>query len=109
MRVSKSSGNVFADIGFDRVEADELAAKADLITLVSQTMRARKLTQKQAASLCGVDQPTLSKVLSGAMDSVTIDRLTRWLVALGGRVQINVTTPKAGARSYKGTMRVNAA
>lgn len=108
VKTVKGSSNVFADIGFDRLEADELAAKADLITLVSQTMRTRKLTQKQAAALCGVDQPTLSKVLSGAMDSVTIDRLTRWLVARGGRVQISVTTPRAGARSYKGTMRVSA-
>jgi predicted XRE-type DNA-binding protein len=108
MKVAKSSGNVFSDLGFDRAEADELAAKADLITLVSRTLRARKLTQTQAAALCGVDQPTLSKVLSGALDSVTIDRLTRWLVALGGRVRIDVTTPKAGARSYRGAMRVSA-
>lgn len=108
MKATRSSSNVFTDLGFGRAEADELAAKSDLIALLQRTLRARKLTQKQAAALCDVDQPTLSKVLAGKLESVTIDRLTRWLVALGGRVRINVTPPKAGARSYQGGMRVQA-
>ncbi|MCI0430613.1 MAG: helix-turn-helix domain-containing protein [Rhodospirillales bacterium] len=94
MRVAKSSGNVFADIGFDKRDAEELAVKSDLITLLSRAIRASKLTQDQAAKLCGTDQPTLSKVLRGRLDSVTIDRLTRWIVALGGRVCITVEEPR---------------
>jgi predicted XRE-type DNA-binding protein len=54
-----------------------------LITSISDTIKARKLTQQEAARLCGTDQPTLSKVLRGRMESVTIDRLTAWLTALG--------------------------
>lgn len=85
----KSSDNVFEDIGFSPAEARTLAAKSEIITAIRETIESRKLTQKEAASRCHTDQPTLSKVLRGRMESVTIDRLTTWLHALGGRVEIN--------------------
>jgi predicted XRE-type DNA-binding protein len=88
--VHKSSGNVFADIGFTPAEAAELTAKSALIMAISDTIRQRKLTQQEAARRCGTDQPTLSKVLRGRMESVTIDRLTAWLTALGRTVEIHV-------------------
>ncbi|MDF2765735.1 MAG: transcriptional regulator [Rhodospirillales bacterium] len=105
MKVTRSSGNVFANIGFDKRESDELAAKADLITLVSRAIQDRALTQEQAARLCGTDQPTLSKALRGRLESVTIDRLTRWIVALGGRVRITVEQPRTGS-AQKGSVTV---
>ncbi len=86
----KSSGNVFADMGFTPTEAAELTVKSALITSIGDTIRARKLTQQEAARLCGTDQPTLSKVLRGRMENVTIDRLTAWLTALGCTVEIRV-------------------
>ncbi len=110
MNVTRSSGNVFADIGFDKIEADELAAKSDLIALLTRAIRLRKLTQREAAQLCGTDQPTLSKVLRGRLESVTIDRLARWIVALGGEVRISVSAPgrarrKRGFPRGRGTAR----
>ena len=86
----KSSGNVFADMGFAPAEAAELTVKSALMTSVSDTIKARKLTRQEAARLCGTDQPTLSKVLRGRMESVTIDRLTARLTALGRTVEIRV-------------------
>ncbi len=84
------SGDVFADLGFSPAEAAELRVKSALIDAISDTIRARKLTQRDAARLCGTDQPTLSKVLRGRMESVTIDRLAAWLNALGRTVEIRV-------------------
>ncbi len=95
----RSSGNVFADMGFTRAEAAELTAKSALIDAIGETIKARKLTQLEAARLCGTDQPTLSKVLRGRMESVTIDRLTLWLTALGRTVEIRVHPYAAGADS----------
>ena len=85
-----SSGNVFIDIGFTPGEAAELQAKADLISAIDDTIRRRKLTQVQAAKFCGTDQPTLSKILRGRVESVTIDRLAGFLTALGRPVEIRV-------------------
>ncbi len=106
MRATKSSGNVFADIGFDAIEAQELAVKADLLSLVLKVMREKKLTQTETAALCGIDQPTLSKALNGRLDSITIDRIARWLVALGQSVRIDVAPKKR--RAERGTLSKNA-
>lgn len=86
----RSSGSVFADIGFSVAEAAELTAKSNLIIAIKDTIARRKLTQQEAARLCGTDQPTLSKVFRGRMESVTIDRLASWLNALGRDVEIVV-------------------
>jgi predicted XRE-type DNA-binding protein len=86
----RSSGNIFADIGFSASEAAELSAKSALIEAIGATIKKRKITQAQAAMLCETDQPTLSKVLRGRMESVTIDRLAGWLTALGRTVEIRV-------------------
>lgn len=88
--VHRGSGNIFRDLGFSAGEAAELAAKSALIDAIGDTIARRKLTQKEAAELCETDQPTLSKVLRGRMESVTIDRLAAWLTALGRTVEIHV-------------------
>ncbi|MGO9271135.1 MAG: helix-turn-helix domain-containing protein [Terriglobia bacterium] len=97
--VHKSTGNVFRDIGFTPAEAAELTAKSMLISAIGETIKHRKLTQREAAARCGIDQPTLSKVLRGRLESVTIDRLTAWLTALGRAVEIHVRPYDAKART----------
>ena len=100
----KSGGNVFADIGFTPAEAVELTAKSRLIIALKDTIEQRKLTQREAARLCGTDQPTLSKAFRGRMESVTIDRLAGWLNALGRDVEIIV---KSSPRRHRhGRLRV---
>jgi predicted XRE-type DNA-binding protein len=97
--VHKSSGNVFVDIGFSPAQAAELTAKSTLIAAIDETIKRRKLTQLEAARRCGTDQPTLSKVLRGRMESVTIDRLTAWLTALGRTVDIRVRPYESKAKT----------
>lgn len=109
MKATKSGGNVFRDIGFDAIEAQELAAKADLVAVLMEAIRSRKLRQSEAAHLCGTDQPTLSKALRGKLESVTIDRLAKWIVALGGKIDIRIQPPKSRRDHYTGVMRVSAA
>jgi len=100
----KSSGNVFADIGFTPAEAAELTAKSSMIIAIKDTIEQRKMTQQEAARLCGTDQPTLSKVFRGRMESVTIDRLASWLNALGRDVEIIVKSSPRTRR--QGRLRV---
>jgi predicted XRE-type DNA-binding protein len=86
----KNNGNIFADLGFKPAAAAELTVKSTLIMAIGDTIKERALTQQEAAQLCGTDQPTLSKVLRGRMESVTIDKLAAWLNALGRTVEIRV-------------------
>ena len=99
--VYRSSGDVFIDIGFTPEEAAELNAKSTLIMAIDDTIVRRKLKQAEAARICGTDQPTLSKVLRGRMESVTIDRLATWLAALGRTVEIRVRPFQAKAKTGK--------
>ena len=94
----KGGTNIFSDLGFSPAEAEELLAKSVLIEAIADTIGRRELTQAQAAKLCSTDQPTLSKVLRGRMESVTIDRLAAWLTALGRNVEIRVRPYRAGAK-----------
>lgn len=100
----RSSGNVFADLGFTPAEAEDLTAKSTLIIAIKDAVAHRKLTQQEAARLCGTDQPTLSKVFRGRMESVTIDRLASWLNALGHDVEIIVR--RAPRSRPQGRLRV---
>ncbi|TAK99133.1 MAG: XRE family transcriptional regulator [Rhodospirillaceae bacterium] len=88
--VRTGSDNVFRDLGFNEAEAQEALAKAELIHTIAKTITKQKLTQIEAARRCHTDQPTLSKVLRGRMESVTIDKLASWLMALGRNVEIRV-------------------
>jgi len=47
------------------------------------------LSRKRQSSATPIN-PTLSKILRGRMESVTIDRLASWLTALGRTVEIRV-------------------
>lgn len=84
------SGNIFADLGFSPAATAELTVKSTLIRTIGDTIKERELTQQEAAKLCGTDQPSLSKVLRGRMESITIDKLAAWLIALGRTVEIHV-------------------
>ena len=87
-RVIESSGNVFADLGLKNPE--ELLAKAELVQRISDVISERKLTQARAAKLLGIDQPKVSALLRGRLDGFSIERLFRFLNALGKDVEITV-------------------
>ena len=58
----RSSGNVFADLGFDR--PDEELAKAQIILRIVDLLRGRGLTQTAAGHLLGLPQPPRSRSCS---------------------------------------------
>ena len=87
-QVEASSGNVFADLGLSNPEV--LLARAELVRRIAQIIQKRKLTQADAASLLGIDQPKISALLRGRFQGFSSDRLFRFLNALGNDVEIVV-------------------
>ncbi len=87
-QVERGSGNVFADLGF--ANPDLALAKAELVQCIREIIQERKLTQTKAANLLGLDQPKVSALVRGRVEGYTIDRLVRFLTALGQRVEIRV-------------------
>ncbi|MBI2911549.1 MAG: XRE family transcriptional regulator [Chloroflexi bacterium] len=96
----RSSGNVFADLGLP--DAEELDLKAELVYRISAILAERELTQAQAAEILGIGQPKVSTLLRGRLEGFSVERLLRFLTALGCDVEIAVK-PKAAAR---GRMKV---
>jgi predicted XRE-type DNA-binding protein len=88
------SGNVFADLGV--VDAGEHLIKAGLVVKIDRTIRRRRLTQTAAAQLMGIDQPKVSAMLAGQFRGYSVERLMRFLVALGHDVEIVVKPGKRG-------------
>ena len=89
------SGNVFADIGLPN--AEEHLVKAQLVYRIDGLMKKRGLKQIEAAKLFGVKQPDVSKMLRGDFRQFSVERLMRFLVALGQNVEI-VVTPHRGRK-----------
>ena len=84
----KSGRNVFKDIGVPN--ADEHLVKAQLVFKIDTIMKKRRLKQVEAAHLFGVRQPDISKMLRGDFRQFSVERLLRFLVALGQNVEIVV-------------------
>src|SRR4051795_8452025 len=84
--IEQSSGNVFADLGLKNPE--ELLAKAELVQRICDIIAERKLTQTKAAAVLGIDQPKVSALMRGRLDGFSLDRLFRFLNALGRDVDI---------------------
>jgi predicted XRE-type DNA-binding protein len=89
------SGNVFADLGLP--DAEELKAKALLVIEIVQIIEARCLKQAEAAEIMGIDQPKVSQLMRGKLDGFSMERLYRFLNALGRDIEI-VVTPKPKSR-----------
>ncbi len=87
-RLHRSSGNVFRDLGFAPVEAENLKLRSDLMVALSKLIDSRGLTQVQAASVLGVSQPRISDLVRGKIGRFSLDTLVAMLGHAGVRVRL---------------------
>ena len=90
IKVRRSTGNVFRDLGFSTAEAENLKIRTNLMIRLSKLIETRRLTQAQAASLFEVTQPRISDLVRGKIDRFSIDTLVAMLGHAGIRVQVVV-------------------
>ncbi len=103
--VMQSSGNVFADLGLPG--AEERQARVRLALAINQALQERRVSQTRAAALLDVSQPKISALANYQLDGFSVERLMRFLNALGRDVEIVV---RKKPRSRKnGRVRVTAA
>jgi predicted XRE-type DNA-binding protein len=103
-RVIPSSGNVFVDMGLP--DADQLDTKARLGAAINRIVEKRRLTQAEIAATLEINQPKVSALLHYKLEGFSVERLMRFLVALGQDVEIVV---KAKPRSRSARIAVCAA
>lgn len=88
MKIEKSSGNVFADLGLPRPEQELLKAKLTLE--IYRIVRERGLKQAEAGKILGIKQPHVSALMRNRAGSFSVERLMEFLAALGQDVEIRV-------------------
>lgn len=88
IKYTKSTGNVFADIGFKN--AKERLVKAELALKINQLIEERDLKQIEAAKILGINQPKISAIANGRLNDFSIERLIDFLNKLDQDVEIFV-------------------
>ncbi len=104
MKVTRSSGNVFADMGLP--DADDALAKAKVAYVINSVIKRRKLTQVKAGEILGLDQANVSRLMCGRLNGFTLDRLFRLLNALD--IDVEVTFKEKPATRPHGAVMVHA-
>lgn len=99
----KGSASVFKDLSFPN--AEEHLVKAQLVFKIDSIMKERRLKQVEAANLFGIRQPDVSKMLRGDFRQFSVERLLRFLVALGQDVEIIVKPHRD--RNHAPTLQVH--
>jgi predicted XRE-type DNA-binding protein len=86
LKRTRGSGNVFADLGFDKAEAENLKLRAELMMRIEELYRKSGMTQAQAADALDLTQPRLNALLKGKIGLFSLDAL----VNVAGRAGLNV-------------------
>ncbi|KPW31811.1 XRE family transcriptional regulator [Pseudomonas syringae pv. tagetis] len=94
--IEEGSGNVYADLG--RADANEMSIKAQLASKIGTIIKARHLTQLQAAEILAMPQPKVSEMLRGKFRGISEAKMMDCLSRLGRDVQIVI---KAAPRSRR--------
>jgi predicted XRE-type DNA-binding protein len=97
-----SSGNVFADLEFE--DSEQELMKAELTLQIYRLLKARRLTQTEAAKLLRTTQPQISALMRCKPVSVSVGRLMEFLTVLGQDVEV-VVKP-AAEREKSGRLSV---
>ena len=84
----RSSGNVFADLGF--TDAGERQTKVRLARAINDVLQRRGLSQGKSAELLGINQPKVSALSKYRLEGFSVERLMRFLTALNQDVEIIV-------------------
>src|ERR1017187_10159844 len=85
-KVARSSGNVFADLGF--ADAGERQTKVRLAIAINDVLHRRGVSQGKAAELLGINQPKVSALSKYRLEGFSVERLMRFLTSLNQDVEI---------------------
>jgi predicted XRE-type DNA-binding protein len=88
VRIERSSGNVFAELGIPHPEQELLTAKLTL--QIYRLIKKRGLRQTEAGKILGIKQPHVSALMRNRSGAFSVERLMDFLAALGQDVRISI-------------------
>ena len=90
-KTTKSSGNVFIDLGFPPEEAMLLAMRSDLMAQLRLLIESNRWTQAKAASELGITQSRVSDLVRGKWSKFSLDMLLIFAARAGLRPKIKLS------------------
>ena len=88
LKVTRGSGNVFADLAFGKAESENLKLRSELMIHISDYFAGSGMTQVDAAKALGLTQPRLNALLKGRIDQFSLDALVNVANRAGLRVRL---------------------
>lgn len=86
--IETGSTNVYADMGY--ADAGEMQRKSQLAGEIARAIKARHLSQSEAAEQLGIDQSKISRITRGQFRGVSEAKLLELVTKLGHDVRIVV-------------------
>ena len=90
LKITRGSGNVFADIGFDKDEAENLKLRAELIMRIEDCCQKSGVPQAAMAEVLGLTTPRLNALLKGKIGLFSLDALVNIATRAGLSVRLLV-------------------
>lgn len=90
LKITRGSGNVFLDIGFDKDEAENLKLRAELMMRIEDYYEKSGMTQAKAAKALGLTTPRFNALLKGKITLFSLDALVNIASRAGLSVRLLV-------------------
>jgi predicted XRE-type DNA-binding protein len=87
-KTTKSSGNVYVDLGLNPAEAAVLQMRANLMSDLRLYIQKHKLTQSVAAKRLGIAQSRVSDLVRGKWDKFSLEMLITLEARLGRTIRV---------------------
>ncbi len=102
--IHRGTGNVYQDLGFR--DAEEMQAKAALVSRIISIINQNKWTQEKAALILGISQPKISNLIRGQFSGFSIGKLILLLNKLNQDVEIVVKNKRLSKKDTTGHVSV---
>lgn len=89
-KITRSSGNVFEDLGCDPAEAAILKMRSTLMNDLRAYIEKNNLTQVDAAERLGISQSRVSDLVRGKWDKFSLEMLITLEAKLGRKVSLKL-------------------
>jgi predicted XRE-type DNA-binding protein len=90
LKITRGSGNVFADMGFDKGDAENLKLRAELMMRIEECCEKSGAPQAMMAEALGLTPPRLNALLKGKIGLFSLDALVNIATRAGLSVRLLV-------------------
>ena len=90
LKITKSSGNVFIDLGFPPEEAAILAMRSELMCRLEILIRDKQWTQAETAQVLGISQSRVSDLIREKFEKFSLDMLITLATRAGKKVELKM-------------------